>query len=291
MFEFKVPATSANLGPGFDSIGLAINKFLTITATLSDHFEVVPLQDSLKSLPLDETNLVFQVAMQVAEAYDKLLPPLKVTMKSEIPLTHGLGSSASAVIAGIMLANHFLELDLSQHEMVYWGSVFEGHPDNVGPCVTGGLFIGFYRAGEVYYETFDLPNVAMIVSTPQYELSTKKARAVLPPEYGKQVAVEQNAICNVMIASLLKANYAQMGELMMADGFHEPYRQTLIPEFKQVKSVALQHGAYASIISGAGPSILTLCPLNQVETIVTALTQSVNCDHEQVTLYTLNTDV
>ncbi|MBD3949389.1 homoserine kinase [Tuanshanicoccus lijuaniae] len=287
--SIKVPATSANLGLGFDSIGVAVNKFLEITASPSPHWQFEFETDFLVNLPRDEQNLVARTAIVVAQKYQQTMPPLSVKMRSDIPLTHGLGSSSSAIVAGVELANHFCQLNLSEAEKIEFGSEMEGHPDNVGPCITGGVFIGAYDEGTLVYETFELDNVALIISVPPYELSTEKARNVLPTTYQKHDAVMQNALNNVMVAALIKGDYQKMGQLMMRDRLHEPYRQVLIPEFEMVRKLAMATGAYASVISGAGPTILTLCEESKADTIICQLQMAVaSCQHECVDIYQPN---
>ncbi|MGO4928896.1 homoserine kinase [Fundicoccus sp. Sow4_F4] len=286
IFYCKVPATSANLGVGFDSIGLAVDKFLTIKAWESDLWQVDFEQAFLNVLPRDEANLVVQTAKAIAKQYGKELPTLHLHMASEIPLTHGLGSSSSAIVAGIELANHFADLNLTSHERILLGSQIEGHPDNIGPCVTGGLFVGYYANQEVFYQTADFAGVSLILSVPAYELSTQEARRILPQNYKHSEAAEQNAIGNVMLMAMLNGDYDTMGQMMMRDMLHEPYRQQLIEQFQPVKELALAQGAYATVISGAGPTILTLSAQDKVDQILAVLKAEVpSCDHEAVAIY------
>lgn len=284
--SFKIPASSANLGLGFDSIGVAINKFLYIEATLADAFKVSFKDAALEVLPADENNLVFTTAQNIAEKYDKKLPALHIMMASEIPLSHGLGSSSSAIVAGIELANHFLELNLTDYDKVLLGCEIEGHPDNVGPCITGGAFVGFYQNNELHYYHLDLDDIGLIVSIPEYEINTEEARNVLPNAYTRSEAVAQNALANVMILALHNKDYELMGKLMMKDSFHEPYRQPLIKEFDDIKSKALSSGALATVISGAGPTVLTLAEEENIENVLNELRTIDDCQHEIVSVYT-----
>lgn len=285
-FHYRIPATSANLGIGFDSIGLAVEKFLTIDAWESDQWQVDFEQAFLSILPRDESNLVVQTAKQIAQKFQKELPPLHIHMASEIPLTHGLGSSSSAIVAGIELANHFADLNLTVDERILLGSQLEGHPDNIGPCITGGLFVGYYAKDEVFYQTADFEGVNLILSVPPYELSTEETRQILPKTYKHAEAVEQNALGNVMLMAMLNGDYQTMGQMMMRDLLHEPYRQQLIEQFQPVKNLALAQGAYATVISGAGPTILTLCAEEKAEAILAILKAEVpSCAHETVAIY------
>ena len=284
--SLKIPASSANFGLGFDSIGVAVNKFLYIDANLADTFEVTFKDFSLSVLPSDESNLVFKTARSIAKRYGKDLPPMHIEMQSEIPLSHGLGSSSSAIVAGIELANHFLDLNLSDYDKVRLGCIIEGHPDNIGPCITGGAFVGYYSRGELHYYHLNLDDIGLIVSVPEYEINTEEARDVLPNAYTRDEAVSENALANVMILALQNKDYKLMGELMMKDSFHEPYRQPLIKEFDEIKTTALSAGAVATVISGAGPTVLTLAEESELDSVLENLKMIDNVHHEIVSVYT-----
>lgn len=283
--QFKVPATSANLGPGFDSVGLALEKFLYIEASESERWEINFRDGFLKVLPDDETNLVIETAIGTARKYGVEMPALKISMGSEIPLTHGMGSSASAIVAGIELADRFCRLNLSEFEKVLRGSEIEGHPDNVGPSVTGGLFVGYYKGDELFYNTLDLDGLEIIMSVPDYEIDTKAARGVLPEMYSKQDAVDQNAISNALLMAIFAKDFSSMGRLMMKDRLHEPYRRELIREYGPVRQASLEAGAYATVISGAGPTLMTVCDRTESEKVLEALRSVPKCIHERIRLY------
>ena len=283
--SLKIPATSANLGLGFDTMGLAVNKYLYIKATESDKWEFEFLDEELRDLPNGEANFVASTAIGIAKTYNKVMPELFIEMSSEIPLTHGLGSSSSAIVAGIELADHYCHLGLSTYDKILLASKIEGHPDNVGPCITGGAFVGYYRDGYLAYHQLNLDNISLILSIPPYEISTKVAREAIPDSYEKGAAIEQNALNNVMLLSMVNKDYKTMGELMMQDKFHEPYRQPLIAEFPEIKEIAMKNGAYATVISGAGPTVLTLCPEDKVEGILKELQQVSTCKHESVEVH------
>lgn len=283
--SLKIPATSANLGLGFDTMGLAVNKYLYIKATESDKWEFEFLDEELRDLPNGEANFVASTAIGIAKTYNKVMPDLFIEMSSEIPLTHGLGSSSSAIVAGIELADHYCQLGLSMYDKILLASKIEGHPDNVGPCITGGAFVGYYRDGYLAYHQLNLDKISLILSIPPYEISTKVAREAIPDSYEKGAAIEQNALNNVMLLSMVNKDYKTMGELMMQDKFHEPYRQPLIAEFPEIKEIAVKNGAYATVISGAGPTVLTLCPEDKVEGILKELQQVSTCKHESVEVH------
>ena len=165
------------------------------------------------------------------------------------------------------------------------GCRIEGHPDNVGPCITGGAFVGYYLKEELYYYHLNLDNLSLIVSVPNYEINTEEAREVLPNAYTRVEAVAQNALANVMILALQNQDYKLMGKLMMKDAFHEPYRQPLISEFEALKETALKNGALATVISGAGPTVLTLCEVEHIDKVLDKLKAIDSCQHKIVNVY------
>jgi homoserine kinase len=256
MLKIIVPASTANLGPGFDSIGLAVSRYLTLEVTLSDRWTFVPCSFEVESIPTDEENLIFQVAEQLVRKYGKTLPNCLVNVYSDIPFTRGLGSSAAAIIAGIELANELAGLSLTMEEKVRFASCFEGHPDNVGASLYGGLVIGSHRKDEtniVHINNIDFDLVAVI---PYYELKTAEARNVLPDYFSRHKAVEASSVSNVLVAALLTGNWSLAGRMMDCDVFHQPYRKNLIPELQSVRAVAKKYGAFGVALSGAGPTVL-----------------------------------
>ena len=284
--NLRIPATSANLGLGFDSIGVAVTKFLKIKAYENAEFKVEFLNSDLDILPPGEDNLVISTAKSIARKYNKEMPPVRVEMDSEIPLAHGLGSSSSAIVAGIEIAAYFCDLNLSDHDKIMLGCDIEGHPDNIGPCITGGVFVGYYNHGELYYHVLDDIDFSLIVSVPNYMINTNEARRALPDSYSRQTAVNQNAINNVMLFSLFNKEYVDMGRLMMKDQFHEIYRRPLIKEFDDIKESAIRKNAYATVISGAGPSVMTLCAKEDVQGIISELNKIDNVEHEELEIFT-----
>lgn len=256
-FQIKVPASSANLGPGFDSLGLAVNRFLTLQVEPNHEWEFVPQSEEIADTPTDKENFIYKMAEKVASRFSCELPPCKVFVQSDIPLARGLGSSAAAIIAAIELVNELCHLQLTPQQKLNIACDIEGHPDNVGASLYGGLVIGSHRGSE---ET-DLIHVNdlsfdMVVVIPSYELKTKDARSVLPKDLSYQEAVKASSISNVMVAALLTKNLELMGKMMELDLFHQQYRANLIPEFNTIHRVAKRAGAFGVAISGAGPTVI-----------------------------------
>ena len=261
-----VPATSANVGPGFDSVGIAVSKYLTIEvlepadAWLIEH-------DLGAGIPTDEKNLLLSTALSISTD----MQPHRIKMTSEVPLARGLGSSSSVIVAGIELANQLGKLSLSDEVKLEIATKIEGHPDNVAPAIFGNLVIASYIGEDVQYVTADFPTCDLVAFVPSYQLKTSDSRNVLPIEWSYKEAVAASSVANVAIAALLKGDLVTAGRSIELDQFHERYRQSLVKEFPQVKEVAHAHAAYATYLSGAGPTIMNLLAPEHTASFVAAL--------------------
>ena len=258
--RITVPATSANVGPGFDSVGIAVSKYLTIDVLEAQENWWIE-HDLGEEIPSNEENLLLQTALQVASD----LPPQRLKMTSEVPLARGLGSSSSVIVAGIELANQLGKLSLSDEDKLEIATKIEGHPDNVAPAIFGNLVVASYVDQQTNHLVLPFPECALVAFVPNYELKTSDSRNVLPSEWTYKEAVAASSIANVAIAALAKGDLRVAGKAIEADRFHERYRQQLVAEFPQVKEVAHQHDAYATYLSGAGPTIMTLLPVEHAE--------------------------
>lgn len=252
----KVPASSANLGPGFDSAGIAVNLYLTLEIELDNEWKFTTANDELKQFPTGEEHFICQVAQKVAAKYDVALHPCKVVMNSEIPLARGLGSSAAAIVAGIELADLIGNLGLTNQEKLLYATEFEGHPDNVGASLLGGLVVGCYHDGEVDMLSFPDLSFEMVAMIPKEHLLTKDSREVLPQTFAYRDAVQASATANVLVAALLSGNFALAGKMMEHDLFHQPYRRRLIASYEEIERLAKRYGAFGVALSGAGPTVL-----------------------------------
>ncbi|WP_042461003.1 homoserine kinase [Neobacillus dielmonensis] len=255
-FIIKVPASTANLGPGFDSIGLAVDLFLTLEVEQSDSWVFSTVNDELQEFPSDEQHFIGQVAIATAKRFGKVLPPCKVTIDSEIPLARGLGSSASAIVAGIELADVMSGLELSKQEKLQLATEWEGHPDNVGASLYGGLVVGCYQDNEVDMLAFTNLDMDLAVVIPKEVLLTKDSREVLPKTFSRQEAVQASATGNLLVAALLSQNWDTAGKMMSSDLFHQPYRKPLIRGFEEIEQAAKANGAFGAALSGAGPTVI-----------------------------------
>ena len=248
-----VPATSANVGPGFDSVGVAVTKYLEIQ--VCEEREEWMIEHQLgKWIPRDERNLLLKIALQIVPD----LQPRRLKMVSDIPLARGLGSSSSVIVAGIELANQLGNLKLSDHDKLQLATKIEGHPDNVAPAIYGNLVIASSVEDQVSAVVAPFPECAFLAYIPNYELRTRDSRGVLPRKLSYKEAVAASSIANVAIAALLTGDMVKAGQAIESDLFHERYRQELVREFATIKKVAKKNGAYATYLSGAGPTVMVL---------------------------------
>lgn len=261
-----VPATSANVGPGFDSVGIAVTRYLTIEVLESADAWFIE-HDLGAGIPTDEKNLLLSTALSISTD----MQPHRIKMTSQVPLARGLGSSSSVIVAGIELANQLANLQLSDAEKLRIATEIEGHPDNVAPAIFGNMVIASYIGEDVQYVTADFPSCDLVAFVPSYQLKTSDSRNVLPKEWSYKEAVAASSVANVAIAALLKGDLLTAGRSIESDHFHERYRQSLVKEFPQVKEVAHAHGAYATYLSGAGPTIMNLLAPEHVASFVAAL--------------------
>lgn len=260
--RLKLPATSANLGPGFDALGLAMDFHLHVHATAADAFTIKASGRDAAQVAQIEHNLILETYQDVLAKHGTAAPALSLEAKNEIPLGMGCGSSAAALVAGVALANHFGRLGWTRDQVLTEASVREGHPDNVAACVLGGLTVSAMstaRAAPSVSAVSLTPSVAwkLIVAMPDTSLSTSKARALLPESYSRA-----DAITNVQNAALLTAAFATgRGDLLaaaMQDRLHQPYRSSACPLLKVLLPLAGSDGVLGVALSGAGPSVLVV---------------------------------
>lgn len=268
--KIRIPATSANLGPGFDSCGIALSLYLFIEVLEpSDQWEII--HDLGNDIPSDATNLMITTALALAPD----LAPHKIKMESDVPLARGLGSSSSVIIAGIELANRLGNLNLSQKEKIEIATKIEGHPDNVAPAICGDFVVACYfsekKTDKVSYVKHYFPECDIIAFIPNTELLTTASREVLPQSFTYSQAVEASAIANVMIAAVINGNLPLAGKMMEEDRWHERYRQKFIPHLASIRQLGKDEGAYGCFLSGAGPTVLILSPEDKTTRLMKTL--------------------
>jgi len=264
--KIRIPATSANLGPGFDSCGIALSQYLSIEV-LENAAEWKIIHSLGSDIPSDATNLLIQTALKVAPD----LSPKVLKMTSDIPLARGLGSSSSVIVGGIELANRLGNLNLSQKDKVQIATEMEGHPDNVAPAICGDFVVASYVDGEVHSGKHHFPMCDVIAFIPDMQLLTSESRSVLPTSIPYKEAVQASSIANVMIAAILNGNLPLAGRMMEKDRWHEAYRKNLVPHLEQIRLLSHEMGLYGAFLSGAGPTVLILSPEEKTDEMVRKL--------------------
>ncbi|TMW71852.1 homoserine kinase [Alteribacter natronophilus] len=279
MITITVPGSTANLGPGFDSVGMAVNRYLTLTASSGEQWSFQSSSPCLSDLPEGEDNLICKVASQVAEGADRKLPPCRVELASDIPMARGLGSSAAAIVAGIELADELLALNLPAKEKVRIASCYEGHPDNVAASVYGGLVIGTHSDKQTDVLSGIYPEVEIVAVVPDYELKTSSSRSLLPENLPFGEAVKASSVGNVLVAALMQNRWDVAGKMMQQDLFHQPYRSALVPELEKVITLTASMNVYGVALSGAGPIVMVYVPKGSGSFVRRKLASSFrNCD-------------
>lgn len=272
-FHIQVPGSTANLGPGFDSIGAALNLYLNLHVTTQEYWEFIHIGPNTPVDTSVENHLIYKYANEVAQSFNKKLIPCKVEMTSELPLARGLGSSAAAIVAAIELANQVCDLQLSTEQKLTIASQIEGHPDNATASILGGITISSMVDGEADTIAIHDVDVNLVVIIPPYELKTADARSVLPESFTRSYAVAASAKANMLVANLLSKNFEKVGFYMEQDLFHEPFRAELVADFQAIKQHAKKYGAYGTALSGAGPTMISFVPTDRIDSFVQHMKQ------------------
>ena len=283
-----VPATTANIGLGFDSIGIAVNLYLTLTVVEpSNEWKIEhPFGEAV---PSNQENLIIETALAVCPT----LQPHHLVCESDIPMTRGLGSSSSAIVAGIELANQLANLNLTPQQKVEWATKLEGHPDNVAPAILGGLVVATYdeESQEVEYLQKEIHSAIQgIALIPDFELSTKASRQVLPSEFVYSKAVQASSRSNVLVAALWQEDWENVSRIVEKDLFHEPYREKLIPFLTPVRKLAKEKEAIGTYLSGAGPTVMVLSSKGKSTTIVDYLQEQLPSELGNYNIQVLTVD-
>ncbi|PSN14611.1 homoserine kinase [filamentous cyanobacterium CCT1] len=259
-----VPATTANLGPGFDCLGAALTLYNRFRFTLDSAAEDVAIEVrglEANRVVTDGSNLVYKAFASYFHQRGLVVPPVAIAIDLEVPLARGLGSSSTAIVGGLLGANALCDAPLDQSALVAMAIALEGHPDNVVPALVGGCQLAV--ANDDGSSTLcPIPwhgDITPVVAIPNFELSTAAARQVLPATYSRADAIFNTAHLGLLLRGL-ETGQGDWLRVAMGDRIHQPYRQTLISGYETVTKAAIEAGAYGSVISGAGPTLLALAP-------------------------------
>lgn len=255
MLRVRVPATTANLGAGFDVLGLSLSLYNEIEATADESLVITVEGEGATELPRDATNLVWQAAQRVFACARVTPPGARLHMRNAIPLESGLGSSAAAIVAGLLLGNSLIGSKLDRDTLLALAIDMEGHPDNVAPAMLGGLVAGARDDdGHPIVRQLTIPALRAVVVMPEARLSTAAARRALPSTIPMSDAVFNLGRLALTIAAFQAGDYALLAQAM-GDRLHQPYRAPLAPGLADALAAAHAQGA-AAAISGAGPAVV-----------------------------------
>ncbi len=275
IFEVSVPATTANIGPGFDCLGAALSLYNHFEFSLADRLTITASGEGADKVERDETNLVYQAIAKFYQHIDRPVPPIAFHTDTMIPLSRGLGSSATAIVGGIFGANLLAGSPLDRLELLDLAIAMEGHPDNVAPAMLGGcqLMASNQAGGWEYCDLNWHESIGLVVAVPDFELSTAKARKVLPEKFSMHDAVF-NASHLALLSHGIQTGHVNWLKAGLQDRLHQNYRQSLIIGMAEVQAAAIAAGAYGLVISGAGPTLLSLAPVGTIESVAQAMNQA-----------------
>ena len=289
MITVRVPATTANLGPGFDCLGLALRLHNTVSLELSDSFEVEITGEGADTLARDQRNLVLRSALHLARVCGKQVAGLRLRQENTIPLARGMGSSSAAIVGGLVAANELLSLGMASAELVRVAAEIEGHPDNVAPALLGGLTVCCIESGQLYTERFPAPEgLRAVVAVPDFKVSTEDARKVMPRDIPHADGVYNTTHAAMTLACLITGRYALLRGAMR-DRLHQPYRAHLVPGFEPALDAAREAGALGAAMSGSGPTLIAFAQSGE-DTIARAMLGALQAHGVEAVTMTLDLD-
>ncbi len=267
----RVPASTSNLGSGFDALGLAIDLPLTVKFAVAEKQGIRARGEGAAMIAQEENNLLLQAFGRACREIGCAPPPLHVEMRNAIPLKRGLGSSGAAIVAGLAGANWLFGKKLSQQQMLDLANEIEGHPENASASLLGGLTVNGAEKGEVKWQRFFPPEDWVAAAfVPDLEISTHDARRVLP-----DILPRAEAVRNVQRVAVLVAAFAKRDPTLLKfgsqDWLHQPYRKALIPGFDDIIAAAYKAGAFAAFLSGSGSTMLAICSKRHARKVASAM--------------------
>jgi len=260
MIKIKVPATSANIGVGFDCMGLAVSLYSSVS------FEPSHQELEISGCPLEfqnKDNLVYQAFLKGCDFLNQPVPNLKITIENEIPLARGLGSSAFCIVAGLMGASEWFDAKISKNQLLDLATQMEGHPDNVSPAIFGNLGSSFIDdKNEVQTVHFNVSqNLHLVALIPDYQVSTEKARQILPTKMSYKQAIYQIGHA-VALSKAMETGNLNLIKASIVDQMHEPYRSQLIPDYQDAKEIVEKTNGIM-YISGSGSTMMAITDSDQ----------------------------
>lgn len=267
MIVIKVPATSANLGPGYDALGMALDLWLTVSWDADAPSSIEVIGEGAGQLPAGPDNFLYRVLEETfSELTGKPLPAGRLVMESAIPLARGLGSSAAAAVAAVKLAHALAERELTVADCFRRVSALEKHLDNAAPAIVGGATLVFEDGSEPHFRRFEPPPHPMILAIPDYPVATDASRRILPPLVSREAAVFNAQRVGLWVSTLLQKDWDAL-RWASQDRIHQDARSALMPGFLPAVAAALSEGALFAALSGSGSSVIAMAPFGSEERI------------------------
>lgn len=262
MIKVKVPATSANLGPGFDTLGMAFNMYNSYTfEEIQSGLEITGCESEFAN----EDNMVYTSMKKVFEKIGYKPKGIRIHLDSSIPISRGLGSSAACILGGVIGANELSGGTLSKEELLYIATEIEGHPDNIAPALFGGLVVSVMEDEKVLYNQINIANgIKFIALIPDFKLSTSEARGVLPKEVSYKDAIYNVSRVSLLLTALNNGKFDLL-KYSLQDVLHQPYRGRLIRGFNEIMEKSQELGALGMFLSGAGPTMMAIVAEDDME--------------------------
>lgn len=262
MVKIRVPATSANMGAGFDTLGIALNMYNRIQAEEIPSGLDIQVLNAADYIPLDERNLIYRAMSVVFDEVNYKPSGLRIIQNSEIPMTRGLGSSSACIIGGMLAANVISGRPLPYSRIIELAAQMEGHPDNVGPALFGGFCVSLMADDRtIVHSTKIQPHIKFAVMIPDYFVATKKSREVLPDSVPFKDAVFNISHASILQAALISGDTSQL-KIGVQDRLHQPYRQSYIDGFSEIFEKTYSAGSLGTYLSGSGPTVLSFLDSN-----------------------------
>ncbi|MEM6252492.1 MAG: homoserine kinase [Cyanobacteria bacterium P01_D01_bin.156] len=286
-----VPATTANIGPGFDCLGAALTLYNHFIFQLSETLTITITGKEADRLSNGPDNLVYKSFATLYRHIDRPVPDVHIDIELHVPLSRGLGSSSTAIVGGLVGANLLAGSPLTQNQLAVLATNLEGHPDNVVPALLGGCRLATHGENETLTlcEVSWHESIVPVVAIPDFELATADARRVLPDNYSRADAIFNAAHLGLLLQALAHGHGDWLTQAL-CDRIHQPYRKTLIPEYDAIQTQAIKNGAWGLVISGAGPSLLALTSQERSDTVAQILGSPWQSAHIAYSVHTLNID-
>lgn len=290
MIKVKVPATSANMGAGFDSLGIALGLYNYVYAEeTSGGLNIEILDDSAQYLATDERNLIYRSMMAVFDKVSYKPKGIHLKLENNIMITRGLGSSSAGIVSGLLAANRLCGARLSKNELLNIATEIEGHPDNVAPAILGGMTVTARYKDRVFFDKNDIPSdLRFAAFVPDFYLATKLSRSILPKNISMTDAVFNLSRSALLVSSIMSGKYENL-RAAVDDRLHQRYRKKLVPRIDSLFKKAYGAGALGVYLSGAGPTVVAIINRDN-ERFEEKLQKYIDSDMSNWRLYMLEAD-